>query len=160
MKPKEHNFFEVVKTKRPPRNDGSKSKKKFLGFDFYIQCNEKLSKRDREILLKESEEPLSEVTEYLLMGGKPMNEIMGLDVCGELDRTLDDYELLGIWNSVYENYGFVMSKFSKKWEKEYIKTSNQPKPEFQTLLQRIESLETRIWELEKGRMNKRVVCSF
>jgi hypothetical protein len=154
MKPKEHNFFEVVKTKRPPRNDGSKSKKKFLGFDFYIQCNEKLSKRDREILLKESVEPLCEVTEYLLMGGKPMNEIMGLDVCGELDRTLNDYELLGIWNSVYENYGFVMSRFSSKWEKEYIKTSNQPKPEFQTLLQRIESLETRVGELEKEKMSR------
>jgi len=154
VKPKEHNFFEVVKTKRPPRNDGSKSKKKFLGFDFYIQCNEKLSKRDREILLKESVEPLCEVTEYLLMGGKPMNEIMGLEVCGELDRTLDDYELLGIWNSVYENYGFVMSRFSSKWEKLYIKTSNQPKPEFQTLLQRIESLETRVGELEKEKMSR------
>jgi hypothetical protein len=39
MKPKEHNFFDVVKTIRPPRNDGSKSKKKFLGFDIYLQCN-------------------------------------------------------------------------------------------------------------------------
>jgi hypothetical protein len=154
MKPKEHNFFEVVKTKRPPRNDGSKSKKKFLGFDIYLQCNGKLSKKNREILLKESEEPLCEVTEYLLMGGKPMNEIMGLEVCSELDNTLDDNELLSDWNFAYENFGFVMSRFSSKWEKEYIKTSNQPKPEFQTLLQRIESLETRIGELEKEKMSR------
>ena len=68
--------------------------------------------------------------------------------------TLDDNELLSDWNFAYENYGFVMSRFSSKWEKEYIKTSNQPKPEFQTLLQRIESLETRIGELEKEKMSR------
>jgi len=83
-----------------------------------------------------------------------MNEIMGLEVCSESDNTLDDNELLSDWNFAYENYGFVMSRFSSKWEKEYIKTSNQPKPEFQTLLQRIESLETRIGELEKEKLSR------
>ena len=48
-----------------PRNNGTPSSRKFKGFNFYIQCNEKLKQSNRERLLKESEVYLNEVISSL-----------------------------------------------------------------------------------------------
>jgi len=54
-----------METYNYPRNKGTPSHRKFKGFNFYIQCNEKLSQRNRERILMESEVHLNEVTSSL-----------------------------------------------------------------------------------------------
>ena len=43
----------MIKYKNP-RNNGTPSNRKFKGFNFYIQSNEKLSKKNRKSLIIES----------------------------------------------------------------------------------------------------------
>ena len=131
------------------RNNGTPSKRKFKGFNFYIQCNEKLSQSNRERLLKESEVYLNEVTSSL---PQPIEEQIRMGVIDELDSSLTDYELLEQWNKMYDEYGYLMSEFSEKWEKEKMGIiPPQKTPSIvQTLLDEIESLKNRLDNLEKN----------
>ena len=131
-----------------PRNNGTPSQRKFKGFNFYIQCNEKLSQRNRERILMESEVHLNEVTSSL---PQPIDEQIRMGVISELDSNLTDYELLGGWNKMYDEYGYLMSEFSEQWEKENMGTI-PPKTNpsiIQTLMEEIESLKSRVNQLEK-----------
>ena len=133
-----------------PRNNGTLSNRKFKGFNFYIQCNEKLKKSNRERLLKESEVYLNEVTSSL---PQPIEEQIRIGVVSELDSTLTDYELLEQWNQIYDEYGYLMSEFSEQWEREKMGKGSvkEKKPTIiQTLLDEIESLKNRLDKLEKN----------
>jgi len=138
----------MMKPYNQPRNNGTPSHRKFKGFNFYIQCNEKLKKSNRERLLKESEVHLNEVTSSL---PQTIEELIRMGVVSELDSSLTDYELLGQWNQIYDEYGYLMSEFSEQWEKEKMGTiPPQKTPSIvQTLLDEIESLKKRVCELEK-----------
>jgi hypothetical protein len=131
-----------------PRNNGTPSNLKFKGFNFYIQCNEKLSQSNRKRLLKESEVHLNEVTSSL---PQTIEELIRMGIVSELDSSITDYELLEQWNKMYYEYGYLMSEFSEKWEKEKMGTiPPQKTPSIvQTLLDEIESLKKRVCELEK-----------
>ena len=132
------------------RNNGTPSNRKFKGFNFYIQCNEKLKKSNRERLLKESEVYLNEVTSSL---PQPIEEQIRMGVVSELDSTLTDYELLEQWNQIYDEYGYLMSEFSEQWEKEKMGKGSvkEKKPTIiQTLIDEIESLKNRLDKLEKN----------
>ena len=76
-----------------------------------------------------------------------------MGVIDELDSTQTDYELLGQWNQMYDNYGYLMSDFRDQWEKE--KIGKKPPIEepsiIQTLISRIEELERRVLEIETSR---------
>ena len=50
-----------MKTYKVIRNDGTPSRRKFEGFNFYIQCNEKLSRRNRKELISKSEVYLNKI---------------------------------------------------------------------------------------------------
>jgi hypothetical protein len=137
-----------MKPYNQPRNNGTPSNRKFKGFNFYIQCNEKLKQSNRERLLKESEVHLNEVTSSL---PQTIEELIRMGVVSELDSFHTDYELLEQWNHMYDEYGYLMSEFSEKWEKEMMGTiPPQKTPSIvQTLFDKIESLENRVSELEK-----------
>ena len=137
-----------MKSYNQPRNNGTPSNRKFKGFNFYIQCNEKLSQSNRNRLLKESEVHLNEVTSSL---PQRIEEQIRMGVVSELDSSLTDYELLGQWNQIYDEYGYLMNGFSEQWEKENMGTiPPQKTPSIvQTLLEEIESLKKRVSELEK-----------
>jgi len=131
-----------------PRNNGTPSNRKFKGFDFYIQCNEKLSQSNRERLLMESEVHLNKVTSSL---PQPIEEQIRMGIISELDSNLNDYELLGGWNKMYDEYGYLMSEISEQWEKENMGTiPPQKTPSIvQTLMDEIEYLKSRVNQLEK-----------
>ena len=80
-----------MKTYTHPRNDGTPSKRKFKGFNFYIQGNEKLSKRNRKRLLTESEVYLNEVISSLPLS---VEDQIRKGVIGELDSTQTDVFVL------------------------------------------------------------------
>ena len=131
-----------------PRNNGTPSNRKFKGFNFYIQCNEKLSQSNRKRLLKESEVHLNEVTSSL---PQTIEELIRMGIVSELDSSLTDYELLKQWNHMYDEYGYLMSEFSEKWEKEMMGTiPPQKTPSIvQTLLDEIESFKIEMMEMKK-----------
>lgn len=137
-----------MKSYNTPRNNGTPSKRKFKGFNFYIQCNGKLSKKNRKRLIIDSEGYLNEVTSSL---PQPIEEQIRMGVVSELDSSLTDYELLEQWNMMYDEYGYLMSEFREQWEKEKMGTiPPQKTPSIvQTLLDEIESLKNRVSELEK-----------
>jgi len=121
--------------------DGTPSKKKFRGYNFYIQCNEKLSKNNRKILLRTSTIHLSEIENQLRVSEKrKLNELVF-----ELDPNLSDYELMDQWNMMYDNFGYLMSYFKKKWEDERIRSVNKSSfkhsIEFEELVKRVSTLE-------------------
>ncbi|MFD3292199.1 hypothetical protein SKC35_00725 [Aquirufa sp. KTFRIE-69F] len=129
------------------RNDGTPSRRKFLGFDFYIQCNEKLSRKNRKTLLTKSENYLGSIYHTLSMS---LEEKINKGISNELDCSLTDLELLEEWNSMYERYGYLIPELKEKWEKRYLKEvqpSNKiPKQDkFET---KINELEFRIRQLE------------
>ena len=137
----------MIKYKNP-RNNGTPSKRKFKGFNFYIQCNEKLKQSYRKRLIKESEIHLNEVTSSL---PQPIEEQIRMGVISELDSNLNDYELLSGWNKMYDEYGYMMSEFSEQWEKEKMGTIPPQKTPsiIQTLLDEIESLKIEMMEIKK-----------
>ena len=138
----------MMKSYNQPRNNGTPSNRKFKGFNFYIQSNEKLKQSNRERLLKESEVHLNEVTSSL---PQTIEELIRMGIVSELDSSITDYELLEQWNKMYDEYGYLMSEFSEKWEKEMMGTIPPQKTPsiIQTLFDKIESLENRVSELEK-----------
>lgn len=129
------------------RFDGTPSKKKFKGYDYYIQSNEKLSKKNRKSLLRTSQIHLSEVQSKISINEK--RELSKLVF--ELDPNLNDWELLDQWNMMYENFGYLMTEFRKKWEeiriKEFGKEAFKPSIEFEELVQRVSKLEGQMMSL-------------
>lgn len=136
--------------------DGTPSKKKFRGYNFYIQCNEKLSKNNRKTLLRTSTIHLSEVESQLRVSEeRKLNELVF-----ELDPNLTDYELLDQWNLMYDNFGYLMSQFKKKWEDERIKSfkksSFKHSLEFEELVQRVSTLEGQMMTMKFKNRNQLV----
>ena len=134
--------------------DGTPSKKKFKGYNFYIQCNERLSKKNRENLLRTSPIHLGEVfsslplsTDKLVTGG----------LVSELDSNLTDIELLEQWNQMYDVFGYLMSEFRTKWEKERTKEFKiqtfQNSEDYEELSQRLSKMELEFNKF-KIKMNK------
>ncbi len=129
------------------RNNGCSSLRKFKGFNFYIQCNEKLSRKNRKELISKSEVYLNKIFNSIHL---TKEEKIRKGITNELDTNLTDYELLEIWNPIYEEYGYLISEFKDKWESKRLKedsksfkTSNIDKFE-----SKIEELEFRIKHLE------------
>jgi hypothetical protein len=129
------------------RYDGTPSMKKFYGFDFYLQCNGKLSRKNRKYLLLKSEVYLGGIYESLPFSTE---EKMNMDIDSILDSESSDIELLGIWNKMYEKYGYLIPDFKEKWEKTYLKIPKETfKPSnFDKYESKINELEFRIRQLE------------
>ena len=103
-------YTDSLKPKRK-RTKGT-SRNKFKGFDYYIQSNGKLSKKNRKKLLQRSEIYLGEVISQYRSGNHPS------DIPSELDPNLSDEELLDVWNDFYDKYGIQIPDFKEKVEKE------------------------------------------
>lgn len=80
------------------------------GFGFYIQNNDKLSKKNREILLHD--------------GSVMMEELIG----GELDKTHTDFEIVEHWNNFFQEHGYRFPQFEKEWMRVYGKPPPDYKP--------------------------------
>ncbi len=135
------------------RNNGTPSRRKFLGFDFYIQCNEKLSLKNRETLLNKSENYLCSIYHSLTMS---LDEKINKGISNGLDGSLTDLELLDEWNSMYERYGYLIPDFKDKWEKKFLKrdTKSYKPSNVEKFESKINELEFRIRQLEL-QLNKR-----
>lgn len=120
--------------------DGTPSKKKFYGFNFYIQCNEKLSKIHRNQLLNESRSYLGLIYNSSSLSIENKQKI---GLVSELDSSLTDIELLEIWNPIYEEFGYLIPEFKHKWESRQI-----PKWEIQTKKSKFEKSENEVNELK------------
>ena len=133
--------------------DGTPSKKKFKGYDYYIQCNDKLSKKNRKSLLRTSRTHLSEVRSKLMISEERELSKLVFD----LDPNLNDWELLDQWNMMYENFGYLMTKFRKKWEdsriKDFGKETFKPSIEFEELVQRVSKLEGQMMSMRFKNIN-------
>lgn len=133
------------------RNDGTPSRRKFLGFDFYIQCNGKLSRKNRETLLTKSENYLGSIYHNLPVS---LEEKINKGISDELDGSLTDLELIDEWNSMYERYGYLIPDFKDKWKKSYLKKEPKNKKvsksdsNFEIFESKILELEFRIRKLE------------
>ena len=129
------------------RYDGTPSKRKFYGFNFYIQCNEKLSKRDRGTLLTNSKNYLGLIYH---LSSLSTEEKQRRGLVSELDSSLPDLELLEIWNPIYEEFGYMISEFKDKWESQRIpKGKIQTKEsKFETSENELDHLRSRIVQLE------------
>lgn len=132
--------------------DGTPSKKKFKGFNFYIQCNDKLSRKNRTKLLKDSEIHIGNVIHTLKV--KP-DELINQGIISELDSSLSDIELLNQWNGIYESHGYLMNEFKERWEKEQLKgmkdkneSSFKLSDEFEQLKERVKWLEEEVLKLK------------
>jgi hypothetical protein len=138
------------------RNNGTPSKRKFEGFNFYIQCNEKLSRKNRKELISKSEVYLNKIFNSIHLTEE---EKINRGITNGLDSNLTDYELLEVWNPIYEEYGFLISDFKDKWESKhlkedsnFIKTSNIDKFE-----SKINELEFRIKLLENKLLKSKYI---
>ena len=141
------NLIKMKRTYLQKRNDGTPSCRKFLGFDFYIQCNKKLSRKNRETLLTKSEFYLNSIYHSLPIS---LEEKINRGISNELDCGLTDLELLDEWNSMYERYGYLIPELKEKWEKRYLKEV-QPSnkiPKQDKFESKIKELEFRIRQLE------------
>ena len=138
------------------RNDGTPSRIKFQGFDFYIQCNEKLSRKNRETLLTKSESYLGSIFHSLPMS---LDEKINKGISNGLDGSSTDLELLDEWNSIYERYGYLIPDFKDKWEKKSLKGETKTfKPSnVEKFESKINELEFRIRQLELQLGKKRYV---
>jgi|TARA_B110000977_G_scaffold122691_1_gene157540 hypothetical protein len=134
--------------------DGTPSKKKFKGYNFYIQCNERLSKKNRENLLRTSPIYLGEVFSSLPLS---TDKLVTDGLVGELDSNLTDIELLEQWNPMYDVFGYLMSEFRTKWEKERTKEYKfqtfQKSEDYKMLSERLSKMETE-FNMFKLKMNK------
>jgi hypothetical protein len=138
------------------RYNGTPSKKKFYGFNFYIQCNEKLSKTHRNHLLNKSKSYLGLIYNSSSLSTEDKQR-RGL--VSELDSSLTDLELLEIWNPIYEEFGFMIPVFKDKWESKQMKKGKiQTKDsEFEKTESLLNEFRCRIIQLEiLNRKNKLV----
>jgi hypothetical protein len=136
------------------RNNGTPSQRKFLGFDFYIQCNERLSRKNRETLLSQSENYLSSIYHSL---PNSLDEKIKKGISNELDRSLNDHELLNIWNPLYEKYGYLIPEFKEKWERSFLKGREEVNKlsNSEMIESRFNELEFRIKQLELQNLKQR-----
>jgi len=123
------------------RFNGTPSKKKFYGFNFYIQCNEKLSKTHRNQLLNDSKSYLGLIYNSSSLSTEDKQR-RGL--VSELDSSLTDLELIEIWNPIFEEFGYMIPEFKDKWESKRI-----PKRKVQTKSSNSEISEEVISEMRK-----------
>jgi len=121
------------------RYDGTPSKKKFYGFNFYIQCNEKLSKTHRNLLLNDSKSYLGLIYHSSSLSTE---EKQRRGLVSELDSSFTDLELLEIWNPIYEEFGYMIPEFKDKWESKRI-----PKGKIQTKESKFEKSDNELNEL-------------
>jgi len=77
------------------------------GFDFRIQINDKLSKKNRESLLSQSVVYINEIAQH----------DSSIDY---LDESWSDFELLDVWNKFFENHGYRFPDFEEKWNRKYL----------------------------------------
>jgi hypothetical protein len=135
------------------RNDGNPSMRKFKGFNFYIQCNGKLSQKNRNTLIEKSEIYLSSISSSLSIN---LEEKMKNGITNELDRSLNDYELLNIWNPLYEKYGYLIPEFKEKWERSFLKGTKEVNKlsNSEMIESRFNELEFRIKQLELQNLKK------
>ena len=113
--------------------------------------NEKLSKKNRQNLLVESEKHLLEVTSSL-SSTMSTDDMIRKGVVSELDPNLNDFELLDQWNKMYDQFGYLMTDFRSKWEREHLSNDQQKKETpniINDLIQRIEYLELEVSKLNK-----------
>lgn len=129
------------------RYDGTPSKRKFYGFNFYIQCNEKLSKTHRNQLLNESQSYLGLIYQSSLLSTEDKQR-SGL--VSELDSSLTDLELLEIWNPIYEEFGYMIPEFKDKWESKRVTNGKIQikKSKFETSENELNELKCKIVQLE------------
>lgn len=80
---------------------------KVLGFNFYIQRNGKLLKKEREILLRKGDSYIEDVQGYLPNSIRLTN----------LDKTLTDDEIVGCWNDFYTEYGRMVPEFTEQFDR-------------------------------------------
>ena len=138
------------------RNNGTPSRRKFLGFGYYIQCNGKLSKKNRESLIEKSKIYLNSISNNLNLSTE---EKIYRGITDELDSNLTDYELLEIWNPIYEKYGFLIPEFKDKWENKHLKEdSNSIKTSNVEMFEsKINELEFRIKQLENKLLKNKYI---
>jgi hypothetical protein len=129
------------------RYDGTPSKRKFYGFNFYIQCNEKLSKTHRNHLLNKSKSYLGLIYNSSSLSTEDKQK-RGL--VSELDSSLTDLELMNIWNPIYEEFGYMISEFKDKWESKLITKGKiqTKKLMFENSENELDELRCRIVQLE------------
>lgn len=130
------------------RYDGTPSKRKFHGFNFYIQCNEKLSKIHRNQLLNESKSYLGLIYNSSSLSTE---EKQRRGLVSELDSSLTDLELLEIWNPIYEEFGHMIPEYKDKWESKRIPKGGKiqtKKLKFETSENELNELRCRIVQLE------------
>ena len=76
---------------------------------------------------------------------------------GELDSNLTDIELLEQWNPMYDVFGYLISEFRMKWEKERTKEYKfqtfQKSEDYEELSQRLSKMEFEFNKF-KIKMNK------
>lgn len=80
------------------------------GFNFYIQKNGKLLKKERIILLSLGDSYIEDVQSII-------NEKLH-----NLDNTWTDDEIVSYWNSFYDNYGRLVPRFSLQFDREISKS--------------------------------------
>ena len=138
------------------RNNGTPSRRKFEGFNFYIQCNEKLSRRNRKELISKSEVYLNKIFNSIRLTEE---EKTNKGITNELDSNLTDYELLEIWNPIYEKYGFLIPEFKYNWESKHLKEdSNSIKTSNVEMFEsKINELEFRIKQLESKLLKSKYI---
>ena len=138
------------------RNNGTPSRRKFEGFNFYIQCNKKLSRRNRKELISKSEVYLNKIFNSIHLTEE---EKINRGITNELDSNLTDYELLEIWNPIYEKYGFLIPEFKDKWENKHLKEdSNSIKTSNVEMFEsKINELEFRIKQLENKLLKSKYI---
>lgn len=141
---------------KQPRYTGQTSKRKFLGFKYYLHSNDKLTRKEREDVLNRSKSCLNEVSKSLPFKS---DEFSQNGLISELDNNLSDIELIDQWNFMYETYGYLMSEFRDQWEKEKIKDlKHSPfklSNEFEELQERVRVLENEVMRLKVQLIKKR-----
>lgn len=110
-----------LKSKRKYVKGGRYGKVK--GFNFYIQKNDRLTKKDRRELIRKSEDYFQTVIHQYGKRKIPS------DLPSELDPTFTDLEMMEIWNDFYDNYGSRFPEFRKQIERESLREfSDKEKP--------------------------------
>ena len=138
------------------RNNGTPSRRKFEGFNFYIQCNEKLSRKNRKELISKSEVYLNKIFNSINLTEE---EKINRGITNGLDSNLTDYELLEIWNPIYEKYGFLLPEFKYKWESKHLKEDSNPikTSNVEMFESKINELEFRIKQLENKLLKNKYI---
>lgn len=113
--PKSTPQIPVVKNKKQHKAQKLSETKygKVKGFNYYIQRNEKLKKRERTSLIRKSAAYFATVQQ--MEGNKSQISIT------ELDEKMNDVELMEHWNRFYERYGNHFPEFREQIRRERMK---------------------------------------